>query len=151
MASGNPTVGPGPGFGGNMQNGPTGWLAAFSSTGFEGELPLLEGWTLLILLLLDAENPLRTRARDQLLPYLDKVDDSSQPSSTNRRTNNGRRRHGRSGRFLLCLWDVPSPGTSSLATLTRHSPHFRSPVDRSSVPSTVSHSWVQDPSTRYST
>ena len=50
MASGNATVGPGPGFGGNMQNGPTGWLAAFSSTGFEGELPLLEGWTLLILL-----------------------------------------------------------------------------------------------------
>jgi len=42
MASGNAAVGPGPGFGGNMQNGPTGWLAAFSSTGFEGELPLLE-------------------------------------------------------------------------------------------------------------
>lgn len=44
MASGGGVGGPPPsaGFGGSIQ-GPTGWLSAFSSAGFEGEPPLLEG------------------------------------------------------------------------------------------------------------
>jgi len=35
-------TGQGFGVGGSIQNGPTGWLAAFSSAGYDGEPPLLE-------------------------------------------------------------------------------------------------------------
>jgi len=41
MAAGTGPSGGAPNFGGNIQ-GPQGWLSAFSSAGFEGELPLLE-------------------------------------------------------------------------------------------------------------
>lgn len=42
MAAGSMAPGGAPNFGGNIQ-GPQGWLAAFSSAGFEGEPPLMEG------------------------------------------------------------------------------------------------------------
>lgn len=102
-ASGGAGVGGvGQAFGGSIQSGPTGWLAAFSSVGYDGEPPLLEGEsprlrekatsgfcylvTLLTVLCVSLLTfvGLATRAGLQLLAHLPQVHDRPQPTPTDR-------------------------------------------------------------------
>ena len=99
------------GFGGNIQpqQGAGPWWTAFGTGGFEGEPPLLEGMSPCSVFCRVLHH-LLYRTGNQFFPYPSKVNGSSQPSKSCRRTHHGRCRFSRSSLLLFLLWHLSATG-----------------------------------------